>query len=76
MFESGTESVRVPRISVFPVYSLQSVSGCFIFHSKIRATCLYTDRHQKRTTLQMDCSFTMNQEEVTNVYLHVDKGLK
>jgi hypothetical protein len=43
MFESGTEIVRVPRISVFPVYSMQSVSGCSIFHSKIRATCLYTD---------------------------------
>ena len=46
------------------------VCGCFIFHSK---TCSYKNWHQKRTMLQMDCRFTMNQEEVTNVYLHVDK---
>jgi hypothetical protein len=74
MFESGTEILRVTRISIFPVYSMQSVSGCFIFYSKICATCLYTDWHQKRTRLQMDCSFTMSQKEVTDVYLHVDKG--
>jgi len=73
LFESGTESLWFPRISVFPTCSMQSLR-LFYLHSKSRATCLYKYWHQKRTWLQMDCSFTMNQEEVANVYLYVDKG--